>query len=579
MVELLNFINMKNNLFLLTGIVFSLSSCSSYQDENVVQSVQTPATRAIITGKNSSETNPKLFSDWENCEEITLNSVGTNGIRKDVTAPWKDGSVTSLPEEFRKDIKKIDGWKMIFHSFKRLGLDEKQNYICMYNIFTGFIKVFFYYEGENQSQGAQWFVKTSDKKNSDLFNLSEYVVINNQDAEKGVSEIICSNLTGDPSSGISHGWNGFEFEVPFNTDLRGVNLTIGAYNKNNINYNFFGKSESESVGTITSVHQGSKGILGSVASLMGNGAQSFVGKTIPKFIKNQQLSSLISKIPAGAYSSLISSGLGIIFGKSTTVDNSTLKFTTSGSITMNGTAEFVTTSGVPPITFNLANALDINNANYKIGVWTASPKIIYPRFTPLTSKRFHGVTRDGRDVYAITTRTPKMYPPYVTVNINPELKPYVKSYSYSIKVVRCDSLNGKPYKPEMIDFSDFFWQKKGSIYRDNFVSFYDNDQSANIHEVRYVKPQNANKCSDYDWGYIDCGRMLAIVTVEIKYVYGGKEINVTQSRTYEPYYDIDDAHIGDADETAHYAINADEPFFNEKKKKFHLPLIDWPSKK
>lgn len=561
-------------LFLIVFVVF-LSGCSSENvDETSVVSSGT-LHRAITTFDNLSETNPELFSNWEHCNTIALSSVSSNGFPKQITSPWADGTISSLPEEFRSDIKKEDGWTMIFHTFKKLNLDERQNYICFYNIFTGFIKIFYYYEGENPSQNLQWYVKTTDGSNSDLFNLSEYVAIPNQDPSKRSNTIICSNLSSNPAAGLTPGWNGFEFEVPYIPDLEHVSFIIGAYNDNVINYSFSGKEESESAGTITTTHAGSKGLLGSVASLMGKGAQSFVSKVVPKVIKNQKISEMISSIPAGSYGSLISSGLGLLFGKSTTVENSQLKFTTSGTIELDGVGTFLTTASVPPITFNLFNAINQNTSIRQLGVWNAYPKVTYPRYTTLESKSVRGRISDGRYVVEVSTKTPQMYSPFLDVKTNPNLDKYLKKCDCSVRLVRCDSLYGKPYKVGMIDISDFTWKKKGQLYKDNFISLYENNQSSMHYDECYVDAKKMSRTLYYDWGYIDCGRMLATVTINLTYSYNGKDINVVQSRTYEPYYDIDEAHVGSEEETGYTAVNYGRPFFDEKKVQNHLPLIDW----
>lgn len=124
-----------------------------------------PITRAIVDSVNVSISNPDLIDNWENIDEILLNTSG-----EAVTAPWCDGATTHLPSDFRKDIKKKDGWRILFHTFKKIGLDKKQNYICFYNQFTGYIKIFYYYEGSAKSQGTQWFVRTGNGEKTHLFH-------------------------------------------------------------------------------------------------------------------------------------------------------------------------------------------------------------------------------------------------------------------------------------------------------------------------------------------------------------------------------------------------------------------------
>lgn len=159
---------MKQTFFVASMLLATLFSCNNNVDIND-ETTCNIKTRAIVTGNNTSISNPNLLNDWENVDTIVINTLGTDTNNKRVTTPWhKEGSSSSLSENFRKDIKKVDGWKMLFHTFKSVGLDEKQNYMCFYNIFTGYIKVFYYYEGNNQNQNIQWYVMTSDGQNVKL---------------------------------------------------------------------------------------------------------------------------------------------------------------------------------------------------------------------------------------------------------------------------------------------------------------------------------------------------------------------------------------------------------------------------
>lgn len=216
------------------------------------ESNEYPTTRAIVDINRVSTSNPDLLDNWENVGTIVLNTIGNSGIQKKVTPPWQDGTSTLLTNKFRKDIKKEDGWKMLFHTFKEVGLDEKQNYMCFYNMFTGYLKFFYYYEGEQKSQGTQWYMRTANGEKTRLFNLANYIT-KTDTAQCEYSAILVSNLTGDPTNGITPGWNGFEFEVPYCTDYRNIDFTIGAYDKNITTYNFLGKEEASIVGTITGI--------------------------------------------------------------------------------------------------------------------------------------------------------------------------------------------------------------------------------------------------------------------------------------------------------------------------------------
>ena len=125
---------------MLAGILFA--SCMDDPLESPPAVVDKPMSRFIVTN-NESETNPDLISDWENQETITIMDTAKDKVIVD--APWVDqGASTSMPGEFRRNIKKKDGWIMLFHTFKLKTGTNSQNYMCFYNLFTGVIKVFFY---------------------------------------------------------------------------------------------------------------------------------------------------------------------------------------------------------------------------------------------------------------------------------------------------------------------------------------------------------------------------------------------------------------------------------------------------
>lgn len=79
---------------------------------------------------SESTSNPTLATDWENLEEIT-DYRGWS-----IITPWHPES--SMGDyEFARDIKKEDGWTMLFHTFKGITMRPMDNYIVLYNKLTG----------------------------------------------------------------------------------------------------------------------------------------------------------------------------------------------------------------------------------------------------------------------------------------------------------------------------------------------------------------------------------------------------------------------------------------------------------
>lgn len=581
---------MKQLYFILLSLV--LLSCS----ENISELANTKCqaslnqeiqTRATVDIHNQSMTNPMLLNDWENVQTISLNTSGNHNV----TAPWANGTASSLSESFRKDIKKEDGWVMLFHTFKQKGLDEKQNYMCFYNQFTGYLKFFYYYEGDRDSQGTQWYIKTADGTNSRIFNFTDYLAAG--DTSCDINMVVFSNQIGDLAKGLEPGWNGFEFEVPYCTDYKNTEFVIGAYDRKVSTYDFAGDVRLNTSGTIT-VMGAKNGWQSTVANIAGKGAKSLVDKMLKpntdstgKFGK--MLVGAISNIPAGSYAQAISAGLNLIFGKSTTVNNYDVKLTTSGQIKFEGTGTTETTSGIPSVTFNSYSFMNSdkkvenssfvynlsNEKNHYIGVWNVShnPYVFYKRITEIRYNHMDGSSLgDGRVHYEIKLSPPENYNIYY-ININPDLNRYILSTKNKSVHMICNKIGGDVYKPKMIDINDYL--HPDYIYKDDFLELYSTN---GILEADFVLTQNdmlTKRKFYYDWGNIDCGRMVMAISENLVYQYKGKDIEVAQTRIYPADYHVEVSYVEDVpdyDKGEKKIVNKDNPFYEQKKVLNGIPI-------
>lgn len=94
-------------------------------------------------------------TDWEDQKDITT------ALGNVFYTPWVIGDGdANLPESFAYDIKKEDGWKLLFHTFSGIDYSAKdRNYMAFYNIRTGILKVFYYLQDTPQlNNGASWEV-------------------------------------------------------------------------------------------------------------------------------------------------------------------------------------------------------------------------------------------------------------------------------------------------------------------------------------------------------------------------------------------------------------------------------------
>lgn len=556
-------------------------------------------TRATVDLHNKSVTNPSLLDNWENVQTIELNTSGNHSV----TAPWASGTSSSLSDTFRKDIKKEDGWTMLFHTFKQKGLDEKQNYMCFYNQFTGVLKFFYYYEGERASQGTMWYMKTADGTGTKLFNLTDFLA--SPDDVNEINMVLFSNQIGDQTKGLQTGWNGFEFEVPYCTDYKDKEFIIGAYDKVITHFDFLGDVDLKSVGTITPM-KSADGWQSTVASLAGEGAKSLINSKLKKANDatgttttnssetfGKKLADAVSKIPGGTYAKAISAGLGLIFGKTSIVNDYDVNLTTTGKIKLSGTGTTETTSGIPSIAFNLYSFMNGDNKNvlsntfvynladgkdHYLGVWNlqTAPKVFYQRIVYIAPP--YNCRKNSNGTYSvddIRLEAPAHWTTHDMI-LNPDLKNYAHCGTSVNKIIRCDSLLGNRYKPKMIDIGDYLGASL--IYRDNEKRFYDTD---GYMETGYtVTEQQKREKLDYhfDWGNIDCGRQLALIGYYNVFNYNGKQIKIEQTRLYPAGYGIDMGALEDVpsyNEGYDIVVNSHEPFYEYQKKKNGIPIINY----
>lgn len=545
--------NMKNlfEIFCYVVVVVCFGACTT-DDGMLNLDVENAQTRAIVSEYGESISNPDLITDWENLSEIVLNSEKiTSGVS--VTTPWADGSSSPLPESFRKDIKKEDGWKMLFHTFKRTGLDPKQNYMCFYNQYTGFIKIFYYYEGEQKFQGVQWYIKTNAGASTKILDAPSYLS-KPMSYSPTNNMLLFSNMTSVPTTGIQPGWNGFEFQVPgYCIDLTSMDFTIGTFERQITNYDLLGKETLTTLGTITTTTQSSSGTSKALANIAGPEAKKYIdklGKNLlgEMVVLGKNLGGLISSIPGSGYISVFKSGLDMIFGKSTTTSTSDVKLTTTGTVELGGTSSTETTTGIPSLNFNLYEALNPKSVNsnpnlvtafasnsvHHLGVWTLKQKPVayYDRVTMLTATRI-GTSADGEKMsIQCSTRLPAIQKCDFEAIINPDLEPYITKKSFSIKYVVCDRMQGQSYRPFAHDISDALSDE---------VLFSDSEIVLKaLPTAQYTfstlvdnLPNQSYFTFFYDWGEIIDGRLLAVISLNMTCVCEGKETEIYQSQVYE----------------------------------------------
>ena len=159
----------------------------------------------IVGAEHISSLNPDLLDNWEQMEAIKLPQSRDESY---VTVPWEDGFAGEVSGTFGRDIKKEDGWDMLFHTFKSDEQTELVDNLCFYNASSQLVKVFYYYATryvveDREKLGPKWFVLYG---NGDQFQLI--------DTPEHNKFLVFPNLFENASSLYSPGWYGFLFHIP-----------------------------------------------------------------------------------------------------------------------------------------------------------------------------------------------------------------------------------------------------------------------------------------------------------------------------------------------------------------------------
>ena len=563
-------------LSLLLATVFAFTSCT---DTAFLPEPPAPddGSRAIVPG-NQSETNPTLLTDWENCPTIYLNEVSGGGQPIAVTAPWANGVSTVLENTFRTDIKKADGWIMLFHTFTRANEDPGQAYLCLYNRFTGYVKVFYYATKPNTTTNSVWTISSNDLNTPRaLFSDSEYFSQPlESDNNYTVWSITADNMVTSGHSGIKQGWNGFEFRVgEYNPENSEGTFSIDAYNTTYTNFNFNGEETSTTTGTITTINTNSQSVVNNAlakAAINQTGEQA--KKAIDKFAESNlnknflgiNFKDILAKVSAGDYANAITSGVGFVFKslfkKDPKYSVSEVKLQTQGTITLQGNSETPTVATIDGLSFTMKDILtptidpskpiiivprpytalsELRIIKTELGVWNLKkkPTLYYERYTKFRDEvgAFEDYGGGALDFHGMLD-LPQTRVGDIEVVFNPDIAPYVKSYSVSTGVIDVvggnRSINNKG--KAIIEYN-----RANKLTESNGITVYGvNNWDRDFYTFIDGIPSNIGLSNDtqlyVDWGENVGGNRAAVVTLTMNVDYNGRQFSLTESRVYDVTY-------------------------------------------
>lgn len=557
-------------LILLTSLVLACLAQSCSDEQVPTEPIKKNLTRSEENVRVS-VTNPDLISDWENIETIVLNS-SSKRQPKTVTAPWKDGGSVNLPDEFVKDIRKNDGWEMLFHTFKDYGVDSGQNYMCFYNLFTGMLKIFYYCEDNGNGSTLSFWDMHSDSPMKIFDSPSFFSLADNQlTANK---KLTFTNATIDGNgkiTGLSKGWNGFSYQVSrYSSESLDCPIYIQPVNKNVTQYNFGGKVNGSIQGTIKTVTSTDKSITAGEKNLV-EGIINKTGKdasALMNALKNanekewgrkfgDKAQDILSSIVDNDIFKALNSGLKLLFGRSTAsthYSKSDVYLELFQNLEITGTSDIEFTSGAPNVKFNLKDVLEgtnpdnhtliVNNGGASVshlGTWTLKkcPKVYYYRTVQVhpTSYTITHYPEDRVEVYGTLDAPSFWHNAYeFEIEINPDIRKYVKKVDKYLTYAICDKADGKHRNPNDV----YGRYQPTTLYKDDYTHTYTlpkNKEGWGCRTPFTSEHINENvKLMYYDLGEILEGNMIAFVTVEMEIDYNGHVFNVNETRAYPVDY-------------------------------------------
>ncbi len=373
-------------------------------------------------------------TDWENETFVTTAS----GQR--VRVPWApDYTSTEMPVEIAKDVKKADGWKLIFHTFTSEA-DAYLNYLIFHNRLTGLLKIFYYSEGQlSGSNNGIWELEFQNCTQR-MLNFTDAIA----DPLTYGSErqhVYLTNITSNLSKGFVAGWNCCQVELAYDPAFTSGYLRIGGHNLQTTVMDVSGQYNSVSNGLIISesttnpLNAGIKG----AANLAGQSAEDWIKQKVsdgnivdPDQQQTRAIGGLLAGIAAEGVKFIVNKGLHKVFnsfiGKfdRTSTTTQKLQLRTEGSISLSGTLTATNSSVVKGITIDFSP-----RKVGRVGAWSLadSPTLYIHPLGDFTMDGYMG--SNGEYTYRFRGMTKSAY----TVNVNPDLEAYITKKWSDVEVI------------------------------------------------------------------------------------------------------------------------------------------------
>lgn len=235
----------------------------------------------------SRSVNSTFETDWENDTVVTL----VTG--QEVNLPWSNNASANFSKRLACDIKKEDGWQMIYHSLAGSSNADYKHYMIFYNQRTGFLKTFVYATSMPSNNTGFWLVDFVSPQR--MFNTTPEVAL---PANMGnISNWRCSNPSTGNSASFKVGWNVFQVQLAYDPSTsQNQFLEINTETYNITHEQLYGNLQGYSQGTILTSSNPDNTINNNLANVSGlqavqymtdnlSNSRSFIGEAIISGVK------------------------------------------------------------------------------------------------------------------------------------------------------------------------------------------------------------------------------------------------------------------------------------------------------
>ena len=346
--------------------------------------------------------------DWANASKVTLPSG------EQVDMPWVDGG--SLPFYMQQKLSPDNGWELIAHTMYPENQSNRA-YLLFHNYITGTLRVFCYMSTFVTNNNGYWKITFSEP--TALLNFTEAIAAPMDESTK--SEIVVSNSTTQSGKGFSLGWNGFQLDLAYDSNLSGI-MKIEAMNHNTSNIVINGDYDSSTNGTIVGTESSSttvSSLIDGVGQLAGSAAEDWLKSKIPFLGNNSSVS--------GTLLSMAKEGIGSAFGlfsglfekETETVKN--INLTTHGTVKVQGTMMNESAAPIVPVNIHL------DMINTSLGGWNLATIPTLQWYTTVFNDSDTNANVTNR-IY--TYKVPGIQNTSYTISANPKTTIYFSSLNY-----------------------------------------------------------------------------------------------------------------------------------------------------